>query len=272
MSVIQQEQTMTPFQFLWHYRYLIWHATLNDIKARYIGSILGIGWAFLYPLLFLSVYVVVFLIIFRFRLPNDAPPMDYVMIIFTGLIPWLGFNQAISTSLSSVVSNAGLLRNTSFPTPVLPVKTVLASTIAQIISLSLLLIGLLFSGHINLYWFFLPIAIGLQFLLTVGISWVMAVLNVYFRDLGQVVSLVLFMLLFVSPIAYLPEMVPHETLSLILRFNPIYYLIALYRIPLFYGQLPPLLDLTIILGLSLIAFWFGYRFFVRVRSYIVDYV
>lgn len=273
MSVIRQEQQLNPFQFLWYYRRLIWYTTLQEIKAKYTTSILGIGWAALYPLLFLTVYVLVFIVIFRLRLPDSSySRLDYVLIIFAGLIPWLGFREAVMVSLSSVVSNASILRSTSFPTPVLPVKTVLASTITQVISLGFLLIVLLFTGHLHFTWLFLPIAIATQLMLTIGMGWVLAVLNVYFRDMEQVVSLILFMLLFISPVAYLPEMIGSPWLQLILYINPISYLITLYRLPLFYNQLPSIQDVMVILGLALAMFWFGYRFFVGVRAYVVDYV
>jgi lipopolysaccharide transport system permease protein len=262
---------VNPFQFLWRHRNLIWHTTLSDIRARYTGSVFGMAWAILNPLLLLSVYVVLYLVIFKIQLPGLSS-VDYVLVIFTGLIPWFGFSEAITASLISVVSNANLLRSTSFPTPALPAKAVLASMFTQVIGLSLLLIALILTGHVSRYWLFLPVAVGVQLLLTIGLGWVLSVLNVFIRDLMQAISVVLLFLMFISPIAYVPEMIDIRLLRVILALNPLHYLINLYRMPLFYGRLPSPLDVAISLGLALLVFWGGYRFFVRIKPHLVDYV
>jgi len=179
---------VNPFQFLWRHRNLIWHTTLSDIRARYTGSVFGMAWAVLNPLLLLSVYVVVYLVIFQIRLPG-LTAVDYVLVIFAGLIPWFGFSESVTTSLTSVVHSANLLRSTSFPTPALPVKAVLAGMFTQTFGLSLLLLALLATGHATPYWLFLPVAFGIQLLLTMGLGWVLSVLNVLsLGDFGSLES------------------------------------------------------------------------------------
>ena len=111
--------SMNPFQFIWRYRNLIWHTTLNDVRMRYIGSVLGLAWAVLNPLLILGLYVVVYLMIFKIQMPGMSSE-EYVVAIFAGLIPWFGFSEAVTASLNAIVSNSNLVRTTSFPARIFP--------------------------------------------------------------------------------------------------------------------------------------------------------
>lgn len=263
---------MNPFSFLWRYRHLIFHTTRSDIKARYTGSMLGLAWALLNPMLLLSVYIILYAVIFQIRLPGVPSAFEYVLVIFAGLIPWFGFSEATSSSVTALVANPSLLHNTSFPAPVIPVKAVLASMVSQAIGLSILLLMLAATNHISLAWIFLPLAVGVQLLLSLGLGWILSVLNVFIRDLGQAIAAVLLFLMFISPIAYTSDFVSEGPLQLVLYLNPISYLINLYRLPLYYGRPPALPDLIVSVSLALGLFWLGYRFFMKIRQHLTDYV
>ena len=103
---------MNAFLFLWRHRHLILHTTYSDIQARYSGSMLGIAWALLNPMMLLGVYIVLYVLILRVRAPGgqQASALDYTLVIFAGLIPWFGFSESISTSLGSIVGNPTLLQ------------------------------------------------------------------------------------------------------------------------------------------------------------------
>jgi lipopolysaccharide transport system permease protein len=265
---------MSPFFFLWRHRQLIMHTTQSDIRARYTGSILGLAWAILNPLLLLSVYVLIYVAILKVRMPSGrGSAFEYTLIIFAGLIPWFGFSDATSASVSSIVANSGLLHNTGFPAAILPIKAVLSSMLSQAVGLGLLILALLSASHVSVYWVFLPAAVAIQLMLSFGLGWILAVLNVFVRDLGQVISSVLLFLMLVSPIAYTEDFVTHEPLKFVLLYlNPVSYLIALYRVPLVYGQPPPALALAVAGTLAISLFWGGFRFFVRIRPYLPDHV
>jgi lipopolysaccharide transport system permease protein len=261
---------MDAFRFLWQYRHVLWHTTKNDIRARYTGSALGMAWAILNPLLLLSIYVFVYQIIFKFRMPGLST-REYVIIIFSGQLPYFGFSECITGSLTSVTGNANLLRSTYFPVPALPVKAILAGMFSQIMGTCILLVFLLYFGKFSIYWLFLPIALAIQLLFTIGLGWICSVLHVFFRDLGQVISVILLFLMFMSPIFWLPEMLSGP-MRFILYLNPLYYIISLYRQPLFYGVLPAWHIIIIITGVSTVLFMFGFRFFIRIKPHLVDYV
>jgi lipopolysaccharide transport system permease protein len=265
---------LNPFLFLWRHRHLILHTTHSDIRARYSGSMLGAGWAVINPLLLLGVYIILYVYILRVRLPGSpaSSGLEYTLVIFAGLIPWFGFSEATSTSLSSIVSNPNLIHNTSFPAPILPVKAVLSSLVGQAVGLMLLLVLLAATNRVSVHWLFLPVALCAQILLSLGLGWVLAVLNVFVRDLGHAVSHLLLFLMFVSPIAYTREFLGQSPLRLMLDLNPLSYLINLYRDPLVYGHLPRTVDLVGASLVGLAAFLLGFRFFVRIKPYLADRV
>lgn len=263
---------MNPFSFLWRHRRLILHTTRSDIQARYTGSVLGLAWSVINPLLLLSVYLVLYVVILGVRLPGHSSGLEYALVIFAGLIPWLGFSEATVASAGSVVANAGLLRNTSFPAPALPVKAVLGSLVGQGAGLLLLLPVLAATGHFSLFWLWLPLAIVTQLLLSLGLGWILSAVTVFVRDLAQALPALLLVLMFVSPIAFTADFLAGTRLRVLLFLNPISYLINLYRVPLVYGRSPALLDLALGPLVALAVFLVGFRFFLRIRPHLTDHV
>ncbi|MCQ1529158.1 ABC transporter permease [Lutispora saccharofermentans] len=261
---------LEPFKLIWEYRKIIKSITINDIKAKYAGSFLGILWAFIYPILFLSVYFIVYVVIFKIRL-NTMSTFDYVLLIFCGLIPWFGFSEAIGTGVNSVTSNSSLLKNTLFPVELIPVKVVFASMISQLIGMGLLMLVLIVKGYMGLAVLALPILLILQIVFSTGLVWILASLNVFFRDIGQIITVVLIMLMMVSPIAYTNEMISPQILPY-MKANPLYYLITMLRDILMFNRLPGIYDFSIFLSVSVFVFYLGYFVFSRLKVVFADYV
>ena len=161
-----------------HYR-LLWRTTVSDVKARYAGSLLGLGWLLLFPLLLLGCYAIIYVFVFQVKTPQ-LTTYEYVAMIFCGLVPFLTFADALGNGVSSVTANSNLIRNTLFPIDLIPVKAVLASQSIQAAGL-LLLLPLLFSlGKLGV-WSSLIIVVWLsQLLFTIGLIWILSSLNVYF--------------------------------------------------------------------------------------------
>ncbi|WP_458411716.1 ABC transporter permease [Schinkia sp. CFF1] len=259
-----------PFSLLYKYRKILFNLAANDIKQKYAGSLLGGMWIVLYPLLFLSVYFLVYIAIFKIRL-EGLSTVDYVLIIFSGLIPWFGFADAIGISVNSVTANSSLIKNTLFPIELIPVKVVLSSMVSQIIGLVLLLVVLAFRGQLSFYVLWLPLILFLQILFTMGLAWILASINVFFRDVGQVINVILILLMLVSPIAYTVDMLD-ENLLFFMKFNPLYYMILVYREVIMYQSFPSM-DVTLIFVLmSFIVFYIGYYIFTRLKVVFSDYV
>ena len=190
--------------------------------------------------------------------------------MFPGLIPFLGFSESLSTGVGSVLANRGLIRNTMFPIELIPVKTVMSSSVTMLVGLGLLLATLWLRGQVLPSQAMIPVIFILQMLFTIGIVWLLAALNVFFQDLGQMIGVVILFLMLVSPIAYTLDMIPHSLMPLMYP-NPLFYMIMLYRDTIIVGEIP--LDLLgIFSGISLISFFCGYYVFNRLKPLFADYV
>lgn len=254
---------------LWKYRRTLFATALSDVRGKYRGTFLGMGWSILYPIVFLLLYAVVYLLIFKIRLPNYTP-FEYVLLIFSGLIPFLGFSESLSTGVGSVLANRGLIRNTMFPIELVPVKAVLASSVTMIVGLSILLPILWLRGTILPSQALIPLLLILQLVFTIGLIWLLSALNVFFQDIGQMTGVMILFLMLVSPIAYTQDMIPAALMPLMYP-NPLFYMIMLYRDTIILGEVP--LDLLGIFTLiSLTTFFSGHYVFNRLKPLFADYV
>jgi lipopolysaccharide transport system permease protein len=217
----------------WRHRQVLWATTLSDIRGRFRGTLLGLTWALLYPVLFLGLYAVVYTMIFRIRVASFGT-FEYVLLIFCGLVPFLGFSEALGTGVSSVTSNKSLIKNTLFPIELIPVKAVLASSVTMTVGLVMLMAVLWSNGHVYPAQLAIPLIVLLQLLFTIGLIWLLSAINVFISDLGQIVAILVLFLMLVSPIAYTHDMIPPSLLPFMAP-NPLYYLIMLYRDAAFFG-------------------------------------
>jgi len=220
------------------HRELAWELTKREVKDRYAGHAFGVLWAIGHPVLFMGVYLFVFAVVFRVRMADTfSVPRDYPVYLLSGLIPWIGFCEAMSRSSTSILSNVSLVKQAIFPLAILPVKAVLASLLTQFLSLAILLIYILARG-LELPWTFvlLPILFFLQFLAMVGVAFVLSGLGTYFRDLREFVQVWSFAGVYLMPAVYLPEWVP-SAFQPILYANPFSYLIWCHQDVLYYGRI-----------------------------------
>lgn len=260
---------MKALSIIWLHRRILWATTYSDIRSRFKGTMFGLVWTVLYPILFLGLYAVVYTMIFKISV-RDYGTTDYVLLIFCGLVPFLGFSEALGTGVSSVMSNKGLVKNTLFPIELIPVKTVLSSSVTMVVGLLLLLFVLWGRGVIHSTQFIIPIVLVLQIIFTIGVIWILSSINVFVPDLGQMVAIVILFLMLISPIAYTHEMIPPELLPFMYP-NPLYYLIMLYRDALFFG----VINVELLAQFIMISFgtmFAGGFVFGRLKSLFADYV
>lgn len=260
---------ITPFQLLYRHRHTLWATTANEIRARYIGSVLGAAWAVIYPFLFLGLYAGIYTLVFRIRLAQFTS-FEYVLMIFAGLIPFIGFSEALSSSTQSVISNKGLLKNTMFPIDLLPVKSVLASSVSMTVGFIGLLIAYAVVGRASpMQLFIIPMFI-LQLIFSIGLAWLISALTVFFRDIAQMIGVIIQFLMLVSPIGYTRDMIPRGLLPLMYP-NPLFYIIELYREILFFHVIPwKFFGFFTFLALGM--FWLGHTLFSRLKPIFSEYV
>lgn len=255
---------LLPFR---SYKYLLVQLTQREIKARYKQSIVGYAWVILNPLAQLLVYSFVFSIIFRFP-TNNVP---YIIFLYAALLPWTFLQSSISSATLSLVDNASLLRKISFPREVIPYASVIAKIVDFLFAVMLFLV-LLLIFQVPLAataWLFLPI-FGIQLLLTVGISLLLSALNLFYRDIQYLTTLVLMLWMYMSPIVYPLSLVPPH-LVFWYKLNPMVGIIEGYRSALFGYPF----ESTIVLWAALCAvaiFSFGFWVFKKSERVFSDIV
>ncbi len=259
-----------PFSKIMDYRKILFSTTFQEIKKKYAGSVLGMAWLVLYPLLFLGAYTLVYALIFKVTYPGMTT-IEYICLIFSGLILYLGFNESVVSATQSVVANAGLIKNTMFPIELVPVRAVLCGQTTQASGMLIILVALLFIGRISP---FVPLIIFvwiLQIMMELGISWILASVNVIIRDTQSVIAILMLMLMMVSPIAYPVSMIP-EKLRPFVMMNPIFCFIISSQKILIEGSIPDLYAIVGMIAWGVIPFVLGYRFFIKLKGVFVDNV
>lgn len=240
---------------------LIRNLAVRDIEVRYKHSLLGLYWAVVNPLLTAGIYDLVFGVILK----TNTGSIPYVVFLMTGLTIWNLFANGVTSATGSVVGNAGLLAKIYFPRVILPTASVLARLIDFLFSLTILVI-LIMVYRVPVHWTFLwaiPI-LGAEFLFALGIAYMCAALNVLYRDMGQLIGLVLMLWTWLSPIMYAATSLPSAIQSILLM-NPMGAMIQVQRDLIFQGTSPNLPYLWAAVAWSLFIFVGGLTVFKRIE-------
>ena len=238
----------------------------RDFTARFTGSALGIFWAVLQPLSLVVLYWFVFTYLFS-RGPG-ARDNDYIFFLISGLLPWLGMNEGVVRSTTSIVENAPMVRRLAFRSELLVVVPNASALIFEVIGLVLFLGFLLLRGATpHLIWL-LPFALLLQFSLQVGLGWILAATYVIFRDLLPMLGFALSVAFYLSPILY-PVAGRFEKFFL---WNPMTPLLGLFRSAMLSAALPTVGSLVFLLVVTTALFIGGLTFFRRAQATLADLI
>lgn len=251
------------------YRRILRSITEVELAKRYSGSTFGKVWIVLHPALLLSIYLFVYMVIFKMRFPGYSQ-LDYVLYVFCGLIPFIGISESLSTGCAAIKQNMHLVRNLLLPIELLPVRAVAVSMVNQLVSMAILLVLAALGGRLSLHLSWLPIVVALQVLFLIGLVWILSALSVALPDVGYFVNLSLLLLMFVSPIGFKPDMVP-TALQFMIWLNPVYYLTEMYRASMIYGEWPSATVVTVYFAMCLGTFALGSAFFRKFKQVIVDF-
>lgn len=224
---------------LWRYRELIIQFAKRDVTGRYKGSYLGILWSFLTPLFMLLVFTFVFSVVFQARWGvGTGSKIEFALLLFCGLTTYNLFAECINRAPSLVLNNANYVKKVVFPLEILPVAALGSALVQAAISLFILVVGLVvLMGVFNWTLVFIPLVLLPIMLFTLGLSWFLASLGVYLRDIGQIVGVITQALMFLSPIFYPVSAIPEEFRP-IFYWNPISYVVEDMRRIMVWGQMP----------------------------------
>lgn len=261
------------FRSFWHNRQLIWQLTRRDVFARYRGSFIGLAWAFLQPLLMLAVYTFVFSVVFKARWDTATPGetrADFAIILFAGMIVFTFIADVLNRAPVLIIANVNYVKKVVFPLEILAWVSTGTVLFHSMISLLILLFAQLLINH-RLPWTVLlfPLVMLPLIMAGLGLSWFLAALGVYVRDVGQLISIFTTVLMFVSTVFYPLSALPAEY-QFWLKLNPLVLVITESRNTLVYG-LPPdwiALGVVYLLGLGVAAF--GFWWFQKIRRGFAD--
>jgi lipopolysaccharide transport system permease protein len=258
---------------LWRNRQLILQMTKREVIGRYKGSAMGLGWSFFNPVFMLIVYTFVFSEIFKSRwggMSGDDSKTQFAVVLFVGMIVLSLFSEVINRAPSIILGNVNYVKKVVFPLEILPVIAIGAALFHSSVSLIVLLLAFfLFNGFLHWTMFFLPFVLLPLVILTLGISWMLASLGVFLRDVGQTVAIITTVLMFLSPVFYPVTAVP-EPARFFIMANPLTFIIEQSREVLIWGHLPNWLGLGCYTVIAVFFSWAGYAWFQKTRKGFAD--
>lgn len=220
----------------------------------------------------LIVYTVSFGVILKARWGFSGRPVDYVLILFAGLIVFNAFSEVLTKSATIIVSNPNFVKKVVFPLELLPVITVSIALIHMLISIGIWTLGyLVILGMPNKTLLVFPLVLICFTPLLLGLGWQLSAIGVFIKDINQATGLINHCILFLSPIFYSIEAAPLG-IQRILAFNPLTFIVEQLRLVLFYGELPALRGLSIYFMLSVVFAYFSFKLFMRLKTNFADQI
>lgn len=269
------QPSLAPFGGIvtaWHKRDLVLQLVKREVLGRYRGSMLGVGWSLVHPIVMLAIYTFVFAFVFRIRWEGGIGDnkLEFAIVLFCGMIVFNIFAESFTRSPGLIVAQPGFVKKVVFPLEVLPVVTVLGALFHAAISFVVLIVLLIaVRGVPAATALLVPVVLLPYVLLCLGIAWFLSALGVYLRDIGQVAQMVVTALMFLSPLFYPVSALP-EAVRPFFLLNPLTLPIEETRAVLFFGRPPNLGALAPYAVFALATMWVGFAVFQRVRRGFAD--
>lgn len=256
---------------LWRNRALIASMAKREVLGRYRGSALGLLWSFFNPLFMLAIYTFVFSVVFKARWgAGSDSKTEFALVLFAGLMIFNLFSECINRAPALVLGNVNFVKKVVFPLEVLPVVTLLSALFHGLISLGVWLLAyVVFFDLPHSTALYLPLVITPFMLLIIGLSWLLASLGVFLRDVAQFIGTITTVLMFMSPIFYPATALPEEFRQW-LYINPLTPIIEQARDVLYWGKPPDFAMLGIYTLASAMLAWLGFAWFQKTRKGFAD--
>ncbi len=241
----------------------------QEIRGRYAGSIGGVLWSVVTPLLNMIVYIFVFAVIFQIKLQRAATGTEnFVLFLLAGLLPWMAFSEAVGNSSSMFVGKANLITKVAFPLEVVPLAAVSVTFILNGMGFGVFLLYLVILGYAHTMWLWLIPITAIFMFFTLGIVILIGSLSVFVRDIQQVIGSLLAFWMYLSPVVY-PVTMLSDKLRMLMRINPMFSFIELYHEVLLRHHLSADLFYMAV-GYSVISFLLGAWFYGKTRQAFAD--
>ena len=247
----------------WKYKELLKELVMRDLKVKYRRSILGYLWSILNPLLMMLVMTVFFSYMFRYKIEN------YPVYLICGQVIYNFYSDATRQSMNSILHGGALIKKVKLPKYIFPMARTASSFVNLLFSLvAVILVMTITRAPITPTVLLFPLPLIYLFFISMGIGMILSVLAVYFRDMIHLYGVFLLALMYASPIFYPISALPTQAVILI-KFNPLYHIMQMFRDVMYYGNLPSLRDNLVCLAFTMLSMGLGLFFFKKYQDNLV---
>lgn len=255
---------------LYDNRYMIRVMAARDMKQQFTGSYLGIFWSVIHPLMMVLTYYIIFSFVFGPKVKADNASGSYAVWLLCGLVPWFFFSGSIRRTSAALLTNKSLVTRTVFPSEIFPVITLVSNLVSHLVGLLIIFAGLwLSSGTLTPALLYLPVYFFLMCLMVLGMGWIFSSLNVFVRDVSQILDISLNLWFYYTPIFWPVNIIP-EKYWLILKINPLYHIVEGYRDCILSGSRPDPYHILYLALFSGVVFVVGGLLFKRLKPAFAD--
>lgn len=255
---------------LWKYRHFIKSSIKNELVTRFARSKLGGLWVIINPLMQVAIYALILSNVLAAKLPGIENKYAYAIYLIAGLLAWTLFSEMVGRFLNLFIENANLMKKVSFPRIALPAIVVGSNLINNMMLFVAMVMILILLGHnlsVNILWI-IPLTLALT-AFSVGLGLILGVFNVFIRDIGQGIPIILQIWFWFTPIVYPASIIP-ESYQQLLSLNPVYHFTHAYQEILVYGRAPELEGVIIVSSISVALLLFSFLLFRRASKEMVD--
>ncbi|MFC4599698.1 ABC transporter permease [Cohnella hongkongensis] len=255
---------------IWHHKNLIFNMALKDLRDKYVGTAMGFIWNIVSPLTQIIIYSLVFSQLMRVKMGEDLGDYAFSIYLCSGLLPWIAFNEIVIRGTQTLNENATYLKKLPIPEIVFFTKNALSSFFSAVLSLCILfIVNLVLGGEVNVSWLVLPFYIVLMLTFGYALSILFGILNVFLRDTVQIVTILLQVWMWLTPIVYLIDILPGNMQKLV-YWNPMYYYIEPIHQVVMNGQYGTLNNFATMMAFSLLTLILSYALLKRIKSEVRD--
>ncbi|MCQ2520742.1 MAG: ABC transporter permease [Lachnospiraceae bacterium] len=236
--VLYDKITTLPVE-LWHNRKLIWKLAKSDFKTRYAGSYLGVVWATVQPIVTVVLYYFVFQVVFKSRASLNGTDVPYVLWLTAGLVPWFYFSEALGAGTSALLEYSYLVKKVVFKISILPIIKIVSATFTHLFFMGVMLILYFAYGNApSIYMIQILYFSFCMFLFVLAISYATCAIVIFFRDLSQIIGIVLQVGMWATPILWDIQLIAKapQWIRILIKMNPVFYIVDGYRNAL-YGKM-----------------------------------
>ncbi|WP_019895308.1 ABC transporter permease [Hydrogenovibrio halophilus] len=255
---------------LWHYRAYILSAIHSDLRQRVIRSKIGFFWMLVQPLVMALIYALILSNILSAKLEGVDSAYAYPVYLMAGIVGWSIFAETLSKSLTMFIDHAQQIQKLIMPRAVIPIVVIGQTAVTGILLAAAVTLVIAFIDHpLTLQLFWLPLLVILTLMLASSLGLILGLLNVFFRDIGQLIPVLLQIGFWLTPIVYMVSILPQKYQAW-LQYNPMTHLVATYQQIFVYGNAPSLTTLGVWAGAIVLFYTLGFLLYRRVAAEMVE--